>query len=201
VLDGIIIERVRGEAISSQLDVLAELRIRVFREFPYLYEGSLEYEQKYLGAYAASPQSLVVIARDVHDGGRIVGASTAMPLAIHSDNVMPALIAAGYDPDRVFYFGESVLDAAYRGRGVGHAFLDEREVVARELGYATAAFCAVERPENHPARPAAYRPLHELWTKHGFRQRPDITTTFEWKDVGDTAETPKKMVFWTKELT
>jgi GNAT superfamily N-acetyltransferase len=193
----VIIERVRGAAISSQLDALAALRIRVFREFPYLYEGSLEYEEKYLAAYAESKQSLVVIARD---GDRIVGAATGMPLAIHADNVMPALIGAGYAPDRVYYFGESVLDAEYRGRGIGHAFLDEREAVARELGYATAAFCAVERPADHPARPANYRSLHELWAKHGFRQRPDITTTFEWKDVGDTEETAKTMVFWTKEL-
>ncbi|HEY4055937.1 MAG TPA: GNAT family N-acetyltransferase [Kofleriaceae bacterium] len=188
----------RGEAIAANLDVLAELRIRVFREFPYLYEGSLEYEAKYLGAYAESPKSLVVIARD---GERIVGAATAMPLAVHTDNVMPALIAAGYAPDRVYYFGESVLDADYRGRGIGHAFLDEREAVARELGYATAAFCAVERPADHPARPAGYRSLHELWTKHGFRQRPEIVTTFEWKDLGDAEETPKKMIFWTKELS
>src|SRR5690606_13542925 len=31
---------VRGQAIAERLQELAQLRIRVFREFPYLYEGS-----------------------------------------------------------------------------------------------------------------------------------------------------------------
>src|SRR5690242_19351414 len=46
------IERATGAAIEGYLDVLAALRIRVFREYPYLYDGSLAYEQEYLASYA-----------------------------------------------------------------------------------------------------------------------------------------------------
>lgn len=192
------VERVQGAAIERHLPALAELRIAVFREYPYLYVGDLAYERSYLAHYAASPSALVVLARD---GERVVGASTAMPLAIHSDDVVPPLAAAGYDPARVFYFGESVLDPAYRGRGLGNAFFVEREAHARAHGFATATFCAIERPLEHPRRPADYRPLHALWQKHGFVRRPDITTTFAWRDLDEAAESPKPMVFWTKELT
>jgi GNAT superfamily N-acetyltransferase len=193
----IAVERVQGAAIERHLPALAELRIAVFREYPYLYAGSLDYERSYLAHYAASPTALVVLARD---GERVVGAATAMPLPVCSDDVVPPLAAAGYDPARVFYFGESVLDPAHRGRGIGNAFFVEREHHARTHGFATATFCAVERPEGHPRRPAAYRPLHALWEKHGFIRRPDITTTFAWRDLDEAMETPKPMVFWTKEL-
>lgn len=191
------IERVTGAAITAHLPALAALRIAVFREYPYLYAGTAESEQRYLATYAASPASLVVLARA---GGRVVGAATAMPLAQHSEEVAPPLRAAGYDPDRVLYFGESVLDPAFRGRGAGHAFLEHREAHARAQGFAVAAFCAVERPADHPRRPPGYRPLAPLWTRHGFVRRPDIVATFEWLDEGDAVRTAKPLVFWIKEL-
>lgn len=191
------LEHVQGGAVERYLPALAALRIAVFREFPYLYAGTLDYEQQYLAPYATSPAALIVLARD---GERVVGAATAMPLVAHSDDVVPPLAAAGYDPARVCYFGESVLDRAYRGRGLGNAFFVERQAHARAHRFATAAFCAVVRPADHPRRPVDYRPLDPLWIKHGFVRRPDITTTFAWRDLDETDESAKPMVFWTKEL-
>jgi len=192
-----LLARITGAAITEHLPALAALRIAVFREWPYLYAGTRAYEETYLASYARSPDALVVLARD---GERVVGAATAMPLVQHSDEVVPPLVAAGYDPAHVCYFGESVLDPAYRGRGLGHAFFEQREVHARSLGSRHAAFCAVERPEDHPRRPVAYRPLHALWERHGFVRRPDVATTFSWRDLDDDHETAKPMVFWIKEL-
>ena len=40
------LEELAGANIESVIDDLAGLRMAVFREFPYLYEGSLEYESK-----------------------------------------------------------------------------------------------------------------------------------------------------------
>ena len=41
-----------GAAILPLLDTLADLRIRVFHDYPYLYEGSLDYERRYLQSCA-----------------------------------------------------------------------------------------------------------------------------------------------------
>ena len=191
------IERATGAEIERYLDALAALRIAVFREYPYLYDGSLAYEHEYLASYAGSPDSLVVVACD---GDRVVGASTALPLTRHSDDVVPPLVRAGFDPARVYYLGESVLEPAYRGRGLGGRFFEERERRARELGFGFAAFWAVERPADHPLRPASYRPPGALWRRHGFERRPDIAGTFAWRDVGEAEETAKPMVFWVKSL-
>ncbi|HEX3762759.1 MAG TPA: GNAT family N-acetyltransferase [Kofleriaceae bacterium] len=191
------VECATGAAIARHLDALAALRISVFREYPYLYDGSLDYEREYLASYASSPASLVVVASD---GDRVVGASTAMPLTLHSDDVVPPLTRAGFDPATVYYFGESVLEPAYRGRGLGSRFFLERERRARELGVAVATFCAVERPADHPRRPPGYVAPGALWRRHGFERRSDIVGTFAWRDVGEAEDTAKPMVFWTKPL-
>lgn len=191
------IARAVGADIAAHLDALAALRIRVFREYPYLYQGSVDYERRYLAGYARSPDALVVLALD---GDAVVGASTALPAAEHSEEIAPALARGGLDPAEVFYFGESVLDPAHRGRGLGSAFFAERERQALERGYRVAAFCAVERPADHPARPVGYRPPGGLWRQHGFVRRPEIVCEMAWLDVGDAEETAKPMVFWVKEL-
>jgi GNAT superfamily N-acetyltransferase len=187
----------QGGAIETVLADLARLRIAVFREFPYLYEGDLEYEAHYLRNYAASQEGLVVVVRD---GGRVVGASTAMPLSQHSDEVAPPLERAGYPASEVYYLGESILLPAYRGRGVGHRFFDEREAAARRFGYRYTSFCAVNRPSDHPQCPKDYVPHDAFWTKRGYQKRPDIVTEFGWLDLGEREETKKPMIFWIKDL-
>jgi GNAT superfamily N-acetyltransferase len=186
-----------GAGIAAHLDALAALRIRVFREYPYLYDGTVDYERRYLASYARSPDALVVLALD---GGVVVGASTALPAVDHSDEIAPALARGALDPAEVLYFGESVLDPAYRGRGLGGAFFVERERHARERGYRVAAFCAVERPADHPSRPADYRPPGGLWRRNGFVRRPELVCELSWCDLGEAEETAKPMVFWIKEL-
>jgi GNAT superfamily N-acetyltransferase len=191
------IELVTGAAIAPHLDALAALRIAVFRDYPYLYDGSLDYERRYLASYAGSPACLIVLALD---GDRVIGAATAMPLEQHSEAVAPPLARAGIAPSTVCYFGESVLEPAYRGRGLGARFFEERERWARAGGFTVAAFCAVDRGPDHPRRPAAYRPPGALWQRHGFVRRPDIVAELAWRDLDDDDETAKPMVFWIKEL-
>ena len=77
--------------------------------------------------------------------------------------------ASGFDVASIFYCGESVLEPAYRGHGIGHRFFDLREAHARALGgFRSITFCAVVRPPDHPQRPAEYRPLDAFWRKRGY---------------------------------
>jgi len=192
------IEALSGAAAQPFFGDLAALRIEVFREFPYLYEGTLEYEQHYLKSYSEHARSVVVLARD---DDTVVGASTAVPLTEHVEDTMaPVLARAGLDPERIYYFGESVLRASYRGRGIGHAFFDQREAAARAHGFSITAFCAVDRPSDHPRRPKDYVPHDAFWTKRGYQKRADIVATFAWRDLDEREESDKPMVFWIKEL-
>lgn len=192
------IEAMTGEALREHLCDLARLRIEVFREYPYLYEGDLDYERRYLQKYVVAPGAVIVL---VLDGERVVGASTALPL-LHADaEFQRPFQEHGYALDEVFYLGESVLLPAYRGRGLGGRFFEAREAQARRLGgLRWTAFCAVERPADHPRRPRDYRPHDAFWSKRGYRRHPELVTRYHWRDVGEARETDKSMIFWLKPL-
>ena len=186
-----------GAAITPYIDALAQLRITVFREYPYLYAGDMVYEQRYLHTFRQAPDSLLVV---VLDGKAVVGASTALPLESETPNIWQPLKEGGYEVEKVFYFGESVLHQGYRGRGLGVRFFEERERRARQLGrFDTLAFCAVVRPEEHPLRPEGYRPLDEFWRRRGFALT-DVFCFISWQEVGEEGETPKPLRFWMKTL-
>ena len=192
------IQSVCGEALKNYIPVLAALRIRVFREFPYLYDGDLAYEEEYLNSYVQAPDSVIVL---VFDGDEVVGASTAIPMANETVEFKQPFIDAGYNPDEIFYCGESVLLPEYRGQGVGVAFFEQREIHAAKLGgFKFSCFCAVERPEDHPRRPADYEPLDRFWQKRGYQKTPQLATTYSWKDLDEAEQSAKPMTFWMKAL-
>lgn len=187
----------RGGEVEAFLEDAARLRIAVFREFPYLYDGDEAAEREYLASYAASPGSVFVVALAA---GAVVGVSTGLPLASADPSFRQPFEDAGLDPGGWFYFGESVLEPGWRGRGIGHRFFDAREARARELGFSRTCFCAVERSPHHPLRPADYRPLDRFWIKRGYRRRDGLQARFEWKQVDSNgAEVENLLTFWTRE--
>lgn len=187
-----------GAEVEAALDDLARLRIAVFRDWPYLYDGDLDYERRYLQAYRDNAGAVLVAALD---GDRIVGAATGSAMADHAAEFASAFAGSDYPLDQIFYCAESVLLPAYRGQGAGHAFFDLREARGRELGLRWSAFCAVQRPDDHPLRPASYRPLDGFWQARGYRKLTGVTTSYDWKDLDGLGESPKPMQFWIKDLT
>ncbi|GAB2769032.1 GNAT family N-acetyltransferase [Rhabdobacter roseus] len=188
----------KGPEIEAVFDDLARLRIAVFRDFPYLYEGSLDYEREYLRTYPRAERSFLLA---VYQQQQMVGATTCLPLLDETDEIRQPFEAAGFDLGSIFYFGESILLPAFRGQGLGHRFFDEREAHAARFGtYQATCFCSVERPANHPARPADYRSNDAFWTKRGYRPVPSLQSTLSWPDLGETRATPKTMQYWMRPL-
>lgn len=195
------LETITGPQLGEYIAELARLRIQVFRAFPYLYDGDLDYEQKYLQTYLKCPDAAVVIA---FDGDQVVGASSCLPMRDETPDFQQPFIEHAetlpFTLDSLFYCAESVLDPAYRGTGLGVAFFEKREQHARELGgFTHACFCAVDRPADHPLRPVGYQPLDSFWRNRGY-EKSTLTTEVEWKDIDQTASTLKTMTFWFKEL-
>ncbi|MEO3385248.1 GNAT family N-acetyltransferase [Mesorhizobium sp. CAU 1741] len=186
----------RAEA-AARFDDLARLRIEVFRDFPYHYDGDVAYERGYLATYMKAPGALVIGA---FDGTNLVGAATAAPLNEHFEEFAAPLAERGYDPARFFYFGESVLLKPHRGRGIGVTFFEAREDAARAAGFADCLFSSVVRPLDHPARPRDYQPLDAFWRKRGYAPIEGLTTGFSWRDLGEAEESVKPMEYWHKAL-
>lgn len=186
-----------GAALIAALPDVARLRIEVFRDWPYLYDGDLAYEENYLQSYRNSPRAILVGA---FDGDQLVGASTGTPLSDHADDFAAAFAETDIALTDVFYCAESVLLLAYRGSGIGHRFFDLREAHAARLGFAKCCFCAVVREPDHPARPKSYRPLDAFWRGRGYQKLAGVQASFSWKDIDGPGQTAKTLQFWMRDL-
>ncbi|WP_120500250.1 GNAT family N-acetyltransferase [Roseovarius sp. EL26] len=191
------VERLTGSALADALPDVAQLRITVFRSWPYLYDGDAAYEEKYLQTYRDSKNAILVGA---FDGDRLIGASTGTPMEDHAEDFAAAFAQTGLDLSDIFYCAESVLLPEYRGQGLGHAFFDAREAHARSLGRKYSAFCSVQRPQDHPLRPENYRPLDAFWSKRGYSPVESAVASFRWKDIGQPKETDHDLQFWMRAL-
>ena len=193
----ITVRALTGAGLEAALDGVAQLRISVFRDWPYLYDGSLEYERDYLQTYRDSPGALLVGA---FDGETLVGASTSTPMEDHAAGFGAALSGLGLPLSDILYGAESVLLPAYRGIGLGHRFIDLREAHASTLGRGHVAFCSVRRPGDHPRRPPAFRTNDAFWQGRGYVPASGAVAQFDWKDIGEHAETTKELQFWMRNL-
>lgn len=189
----------QGTDIQKVISDLANLRITVFREFPYLYNGSLEYEFEYLQTYIKAPKSFLFA---VYKNDKMVGATTCIPLLNETFEVQEPFIKASMNLDKIFYFGESILLPEFRGLGLGNRFFDEREAHSKSFGsYKSTCFCAVKRDENHPLKPANYQPLDQFWLKRGYKKSENLESKFHWQDIDEAKESPKTMIYWTKNIS
>ncbi len=197
-MSDITIKHLSGPELGPWLADVARLRITVFRDFPYLYDGTIEYEEKYLQTYLKSPDSIIVLALD---GDQVIGASTGLPMVDETPEFQQPFIEQGYDPAKVFYCAESVLLKEYRGKGVYKHFFTGREGHALRLGrFDWCCFCGVQRPGDHPLRPADYVPLDAIWNKFGYSKHPELRAFYDWKDVDQAEEASHEMVFWLKSI-
>ncbi|MEE4450425.1 GNAT family N-acetyltransferase [Novosphingobium resinovorum] len=194
---GVTIEVLDGARVTNAIADLARLRMTVFAAWPYLYDGDPAYEEDYLREFVAAPDSVLMAACE---GGRIIGAATASPMAAQKEELRAPFAARGLDVETLFYFGESVLLAEYRGQGIGHAFFDRREAQARRCGASAATFAAVVRPADHPDLPAGYVPLDGFWGRRGYARVEGLVAGLAWKDHRDAGDTVKPMQYWMRRL-
>jgi len=193
----ITVRPLQGPDLEAALDGVAALRIAVFRDWPYLYDGTLAYERDYLATYRDTPGALLVGA---FDGDRLIGASTSTRMEDHAAEFSSPFADTGIALTDILYGAESVVLPDYRGQGLGHRFIDLREDHARRLGRTYVAFCSVMRPDDHPLRPAQARTNDAFWRGHGYAPLPGVVAEFAWKDLGDSFETVKPLQFWMRKL-
>lgn len=196
-LNNVTFKAYRGAEITKIIEPLGDLRINVFREYPYLYDGNVIDEQKYLNRYINIKDSLILMA---FEDNQIIGATTATPLVEELADFRTPYQDAGIDIAKTFYFGEAMLYPAYRGMGIYKTFMRERMQAATQYGATICTFLAVKRPDDHPLKPNHYQDLKPIWHHYGFVEHPEIQPSYQWKDIDQSQETKKPFTAWLKIL-
>ncbi len=180
----------KGKEVEDYIDQLGHFRIEIFREYPYFYDGSLEYEREYLSRYSRSQRSLVIL---MVDDQRIVGACTGIPLSQECEEFKEPF--EGEDVDQYFYIGEIMLDKGYRGKGLGKKLFDDYLSHIPKDRYQS--LCAYTVRRVNPSNTEDDSPIKGLLVSRGFKVLKSKTAYFSWKDVGHTEETIKAFDVWT----
>jgi len=137
-----------GNEINSFINEIARLRIDVFREFPYLYDGDIASEEVYLSKFSEVKEASVVL---VIEASKVIGAFTGLPMAFEEASIQ------GYIPKEnlstAYYFSEIVLNKDYRNQGIGLKMFDMLEEYVLSLQKYTVFYLAtVNITEDHPIK-------------------------------------------------
>ncbi|MES2344650.1 MAG: GNAT family N-acetyltransferase [Chlamydiota bacterium] len=185
------IEVLEGTEVIPYLKQLAELRISFYRDYPYLYEGSLIEEEKYLSLYADSKNSLFVIAKE---GEKMVGAITGLPLLESQEENRIVFKHKQSIAEHIFHIGEFVLLPEYRNADIQKRLYRQFEKFVMELTeYDGISLCEIERPSYDSF-------VESLWKDNGFIKQPGLSSYYRWKEVDALEDTDHLMIYWIKNL-
>lgn len=188
-----------GNDIIEGIDEIARLRIDIFAEYPYLYDGCVSYEVESLSKFANIKQSFMVVMKDK---GHIIGLLTGLPLAHEQPAVRRPFTNSMYPLNSTFYFSEVLMYPAYRGNGfASKLFKLAEQYVSQLCTYMYIALANVVREANHLKRPSAYRPLDGMWQHFGYKPLANHICIMDWQEHGDDHETAKPLMFWIKSLS
>jgi len=187
-----------SEQIDKNIEEIARLRINIFKEYPYLYDGDFEYETRYLKKFTQTPDSMMVV---VKDNERVVGAMTGLPLQYEENSIQEPWIVHNKDNKNVYYFSEFLICPEYRGKGLGKKIFELAETTITQLKkYDLFSLATVIRPENHPALPGNYKKLDAFWQQNGYMKKSNLICHIPWKEIGEHEESSKPLIFWLKKV-
>jgi GNAT superfamily N-acetyltransferase len=194
--DGLVLKAFHGEEARSYAEQIVRLRMKIFAEFPYLYQSTVEDELKYLNSYFISKNCAILL---VVKGEEIVAYSTAVP-ADDRAIIKEAFAKNGQKSDDHYYIGELVVTEPYRGMGLLRKFIEYQEAFAKRCGYKKLAFINVKRPENHPLRPQNFRPHEPIWEHFGYHLVEGFELESTWQQSDTRKEEENIIVFRSKTL-
>ncbi|WBF66921.1 GNAT family N-acetyltransferase [Desulfovibrio subterraneus] len=188
---------VKGAELLPHLESLADLRLTIFCEFPYLYQGDKSHELDYLKVYAESPDAMAIMG---WEGEAVAGAVTGVPLASEAAEFTAGFAGTAYPVEQGYYIGELLFHRQFRGGGRGSVLLEQAEAHVRSLNRFRYLACAtVVRPDNHPMRPSDFVPIERFLQRHAYDRMDGVTTMMQWPELGG-ASLEHVMQFWVKEL-
>lgn len=173
-----------SECTEQEIDQMADMRITYFREFPYLYEGSKEYELHYLNQYKQKAVDAYLV--QAFDQDKLVGILTGCAFKSDIEVIRDgAQLFAQKElwVDNYYYIGEAIIIPEYQGRKILPQLIFKLGKTIRKLNkYQSLCFLTVIRKDDDSRKPVDYHSSDQLWLKLGC-QKTDITCSFEWPTI------------------
>lgn len=188
--------------IAPYLPFVAQQRLSAYRDYPYLYQGTMEEEIQYLDWFSKLKHSALVIAF-YHDEpvGFITGTSLS-GFDFHYKGSIDLFKNAGLPFDTYYYFSDAIIMPEHRNKSLITQMAQMLEEHADILGYTATCFVC-ESHASHPLKPDGYKELNGLFQKHGY-SKTEMVVAYNWPtrqiDGGDKMQV-HAMNYWIKQLS
>lgn len=195
-----------GQQILPFISDIGQLILEVYKEWPYLYEGTLEEQYDYVQTrYINMPNSLVCTAFDQE---KLVGLAMGVPLCEAPTHYLTPFTSnqecLELPLKNIFYWGELIVRSEYRQREIAQQMCD---LVLKEIldnsDYKAIAFCTVERSDDfhlNNCKTNDYFSLDSKWEELGFKKHEDLSFNAVWRLVQESHESQHHMVYWVKKI-
>lgn len=174
----------KGHQIKPYSKAIVELLLTVFKEPPYLYEGTVEEYLPFVEIYANSADGIACL---LFENKKLVGVVTGVPLQEMPERFRTSF---GNQCKTMYYLGEMGLVKEYQKQKLGTLLYSEFEKQIPP-GFDTLCFCKISEPNN------TFDPVLE---KYGFVEEKKHAFEGVWRNIGELIESPHEMDFWTKQL-
>ncbi len=185
----------QGEAIQPYVKDITELCLVIYREYPYLYEGTEAEYGPFIQEYAQSPHGIACL---LFDDEKPVGVAIGVPLSAMRKNYQDGFAQFAPELTSVYYLAEFLLLTDYRNKGYGRELYRQFESLI-PAEYPTLSFCKIAERDTHPLMPQNYSPVDTFWRKLGYTEHKDWSFFVSWDDVGTLGNSSHQLIYWTKE--
>lgn len=189
-------------ALQAHMNNWMLMSLEVYREYPYLYDGTVESETDYFEFYARNAHAIMLVAKD-DTTDTPVGYAVGIPLSDETPKKQHPFIATGRDPREYLLIVEFLVAPAFRHHGIARTMytLFEEHIISQLPQYRYITAFGIER-DNNPNwyTPQSHDPLYALERHCGWQRHGELTFLATWQDVGTAEPVTKKLVFWIKSL-
>ena len=190
-----------GPDLESILPFMAQQRIELFREYPYLYEGNLKEEMSYLDWFAKLRHTAVAVAYHDQQPVGFVSGTSFKDFDTHFKGSCDVFQKANLKPEEYYYFAEGMVVPEHRGNSLSLNLYALIESYAKKVGYK--AGCIVdESHDKHPLKPSDYYSPEAVFKTAKYIQSP-LRIKFNWatRQVdGPAQDQEHELRYWLKKF-
>jgi GNAT superfamily N-acetyltransferase len=172
----LLIQILLASHLNTLIDTIAQLRIDTFKEYPYLYSGTLEGERDFLQTYNEHQHEMVGQATV---DGTLAGILTGKPLSIFPE-ATDLFKKEGLNPEEYYYFGEIIILSDFKNKSVDTQLFNNLEQQVKQWGYTKACLMIATDQQNHSMRPASYEDYEASLCKRLGYVKTTITISLTW---------------------
>ncbi|HLC06649.1 MAG TPA: GNAT family N-acetyltransferase [Candidatus Babeliales bacterium] len=190
------------DELKTLLPFVAQLRVNIFRNYPYLYDGNIAEEMDNLEKYAQHNNSALAIAYYNENPVGFLCGSDLIHYSVHFENSVADLFkGVDLNIENYYYCADIIILPEHRGKYLAPQLFDAIENYAQQKGYTACCFIT-EHHENHPLKPRDHKSLVPLWNSLNYKKSALITyASWQTHQVDGTIKLEQHpLIFWLKNL-